>query len=327
VSAARRGSEAKGVAAALLQTSLAIAGYFVAKGTLHALQAAPLLLVRSAGAAVLLFVVSAFWSRRREPMKIAKGDAWRVIGLGLLAVPLNQGLFYAGLSLSTASHAALLYGLTPALVLLIGAVRGTERLTRPRAIGVFAAFAGVVLVLQHRAAPAAPAIQTPSLFGAAAQSAGAHALLGDLLVLCAVTSWASYTALSRGLVDRLGPVRATSWTLGAGALAYLPVGAWLSRDVVWTAQPAEIWWAVLWLITMSSVVSYVAWYYALQRLDPSRVAVFSNLQPIGTVLIAAVELGQTLDLGFAAGTVLVIAGVLVAQLSGRRPIVVPVEAG
>ena len=39
--------------------------------------------------------------------------------------------------------------------------------------------------------------------------------------------------------------------------------------------------------------------------------------PIGTVLIAAVELHQRLEASFVAGSTLVIAGVLLTQLSGR----------
>jgi len=54
-----------------------------------------------------------------------------------------------------------------------------------------------------------------------------------------------------------------------------------SDDMMW---PASAWASVAWLIVMSSVVSYFCWYYAIRRLEPSRVAVFINLQPIGTAL-------------------------------------------
>ncbi|HYO72383.1 MAG TPA: DMT family transporter, partial [Archangium sp.] len=59
--------------------------------------------------------------------KLPPRSEWRrVLMLGLLAGPINQMLFFYGLSQSTAAHAALLYALTPLGVYLASLARGHE---------------------------------------------------------------------------------------------------------------------------------------------------------------------------------------------------------
>ena len=298
--------EKKGIAAVSLQTVFAIVTFFVAKDALATLDAAPLVLFRAGAAGLVLAAL--------VPLGIGgargdwrKGDLWRLAALGVLVVPVNQFLFFVGLKRTTAAHAALLYGLTPAMVLLLGVARRTETLTRTRVAGIVLAFAGAALVLSARVPEQVAASEI-----ALRQRGGEDALLGDLVILVAVAAWALYTAYSRELVSRLGTVRATAGAMGLGAIAFVPFGLPSAAGVDWAAVPASVWLAILWLVVGSSVISYLAWYYAIRRLEPSRVAIFNNLQPLGTALVAW-ALGARPGPALFAGGALVVAGVLLAQ--------------
>ena len=301
--------ERKGVAAVLAQTATAVVTFFVAKDALFFVDAAPLVLVRAALAGILVTAMLPLL-RGFEP-EWRRGDLLRLCALGILVVPLNQALFFRGLERTSAAHAALLFALTPAIVLVFGVLRRTERLTVARAGGIAIAFAGVALVLAGR-----PPTQTSHTAFAARQLAGAAPLQGDLLVLVAVISWAAYTAFSRDVVARLGSFRATAGALGFGALAHVPFGLAPALRVDWAATPANVWIAVAWLVIGASALSYLLWYYAIRRLDPSRVAVFTNLQPLGTALVAW-ALGARPSPAFFGGAALVIGGVLLAQRGGH----------
>src|SRR4029077_15217245 len=102
---------------------------------------------------------------------------------------------------------ALLYALTPALVLLIGVARGTERFTRGGVVGIVLALSGVSLVLVdaglHKATVSAAASAA-----AAHQGANENQLYGDLMILGGVVAWAVLTAFARGGVGRLGALLA-----------------------------------------------------------------------------------------------------------------------
>lgn len=220
----------------------------------------------------------------------------RVLLLGLVAGPINQGMFFLGLKGSSPAHASLLYALTPAGVYLYLLSRGRERFTGQRALGLVLAFAGVAVLLLGKGL---------------AHSLGS--LWGDALILSAVSAWVLYTAEGKPLSERFGPLRATAWTM-------VCAGAWSWGLSPWTLSVPEManasgtaWSCLGYLGVLTSVVSYLLWYYALSRLEASRVAVFSNLQPIVTAVMAWALVGDMLPWEWGLGTVLVLAGVRVTQ--------------
>jgi drug/metabolite transporter (DMT)-like permease len=73
-------------------------------------------------------------------------DVVQLLVLGLLGVTLNQFFFIVGLSRTSVAHAAILIGLTPIQVLIIAALRGQERITARKAVGMAIALAGVAVL-------------------------------------------------------------------------------------------------------------------------------------------------------------------------------------
>jgi drug/metabolite transporter (DMT)-like permease len=146
-------------------------------------------------------------------------------------------------------------------------------------------------------------------------------MAGDLLLIVAVLAWAAYTAGGRDLVSRHGPVPTTAWSLIGGSLLYLPIGLVALAPAQSRAQIAHAsagaWLGVVYLAVGTSVLSYLLWYWALGHLAAARVAVFTNLQPLATAVLAHFALGEQITLEFVAGAVVVMAGVALAQ-TGRR---------
>jgi drug/metabolite transporter (DMT)-like permease len=281
---------------AMLLHSLISAGtYLAAKRALFELSPFELALVRFTLASAVYVALLL-----RRPPRVARRDLLRLAALGFVAIPLNQGLFLGGLSLTTPGHAALLYALTPIFVFLLGAWRGEERATPRKLAGIGLAFAGVVLVLASRG----------QLAGSAAARAG---LTGDLLVLLAVVAWAVYVVFGKAYAVRYGVVAATGLTVVMGSLLYLPAGLLLSRAADFRALSGMGWGSVAYLVLMTSVVSYMLYYWALAREDATRVAIWSNTQPVLTALLAWAVYGDALTGTFVAGGALVIAGVLTTQ--------------
>src|SRR3990172_9859304 len=129
----------------LFHTVLAAGTYVAAKRALDELSAFELALVRFTLAGAVY--AGLLWARR---VRIRRGDLLALAGLGIIAVPLNQGLFLAGLARSTPGHAALLYALTPLFVFLISRARLGERPTAAKLFGIALAFPGVLLLLGAR---------------------------------------------------------------------------------------------------------------------------------------------------------------------------------
>lgn len=222
--------------------------------------------------------------RRRDPLL-----------LGILGAPINQGLFLIGLAQTTVAHAAILYALTPALVLLGARLVNGEPLTRGRALGVGLAFLGAALVLTEG--------------GAAGELRS-----GDAIIAVGVLAWTTYTLRARRLSLEHGAVSATGWTFVLGALLSAPLLPLCLPEpgVLLTASRAALG-GVLWLILGSSFLAYLLWSVALRGLVAARVAIFSNLQPVLAALMAWAALGEPVTAREIVGGTLVLVGVIAVQ--------------
>jgi drug/metabolite transporter (DMT)-like permease len=217
---------------------------------------------------------------------------------GVLGVLVNQVVFLWGLKFTAPAHAALLYALTPTLVLLLGWARGLERPTALKGAGIAVAFSGVVVVFLEKAGAALP----PTW------------MLGDFLVLLAVMAWAGYTVISRPLVMAYGPERATALSVFLGSAMLLPFGCAGLVGFHPSQMPPAAWVGAVYLGVVASVVMYLLWFHALGLREPSRVAIAANGQPILTALGAWLFFAQPVTPQFGVGAALVIAGVVLTQL-------------
>jgi drug/metabolite transporter (DMT)-like permease len=225
----------------------------------------------------------------------------RVALLGLLSGPLNQALFLLAMQHTTAAHGALIFSLTPLGVYLVELARGRERPRWTATLGIAVALAGVLLLLLARGPGALSGL-----------------FLGDVLLLGSLLAWVFFTTEGRELVAREGPLRTSAWSNIAGALLLLPL-------VPFVLQPERVFaasllakGAVLYLGLGSSVLSYAIWFAALGRTDASKVAVFSNLQPVATALAAWALLGEPLTWEVVVGGALVLLGVRLTQAPQRQ---------
>ena len=78
------------------------------------------------------------------------------------------------------------------------------------------------------------------------------------------------------------------------------------------------WLGLAYLILVTSVIAYLIWYWALAHLPAARVAIFSNLQPLATAVLAHLFLGEHVTPQFVGGSLVVISGVILAQLRAPR---------
>ncbi|MEI6223507.1 MAG: DMT family transporter [Deltaproteobacteria bacterium] len=283
----------------LLHSALSAGTYLAAKRALGELSPFELALARFSFAG-LVYAGLLLW----KPRRVSRRDLLALAVLGFIAIPLNQGLFLFGLSLSTPGHAALLYAMTPIFVFVLALLRREERSSPWKTIGIAVAFAGAAVVLVAR--------------GQFSGQGDSRALLGDLLVLLAVISWAVYAVWGKPYAERYGVVTFTGITIVIGSLLYLPVGLLFSRAASFRALSTVGWGSVAYLVVLTSVVSYLLYYWALAREDASRVAIWSNTQPVLTALLAWALYGDPLTPSFVAGGVLVIVGVVMTQQRPRQ---------
>lgn len=276
-----------------LNVLIASGTFLVAKQTLADFPPLVLAMLRFLLAAVVLWPLTRWL---RPGRRVAPVDRGRILVLGLLSVPLNQGLFLYGMQWASASHAALLYALTPAFVVLIGFVNGDGRPGWRDAAGIGLAFAGVLVLLLERGLHFEP-----------------NSLRGDLLVLAAVIAWAAYLVLGRETTRRYGALVVTTEALVAGTIMFLPIGLLALAGADLGSASAAGWGGVLYLAWLTSALNYVIWFWGLRHLKSATVAMLTNLQPIVAAALAWALLHEPLPPSFALSLALVLGGVWLTQ--------------
>lgn len=250
-------------------------------------------------ALVLLALVAATGGMRRpEP-----GDALRLVGLGILGNVVYQLLFIFGLAATTAGNASLLLATTPAWTALLSTAVGHERLARRVWVGVFGAVGGMVLVVAG---------------GDGFRFSGAT-VTGDLLMVAASMTWATYTVGARPLIQRYGAMPVTAWTLWAGTPALVLLGIpSLARTDLGSVSGAS-WGALVYAGVLAISVAYALWNRGVRRLGNARTAIYSNTVPVVALAAAWIGLGEVPTLLQLTGAGVILAGLTLARTGRGRP--------
>jgi RarD protein len=277
----------------LLQTLLAAATYLIAKSVVNAADAFTLTLLRSLVAAAGMGVLVAL---RKGLPRVRREDLPLLLWLSLLGIPVNQFCFLLGIRSTLPANAALLYAVTPLVVLVLARVFLGEALTGRKVAGVLIGFAGVAAVIFARDTG-------PSWEGVA----------GDLIILAGVLAWGLYSVFGKRLIQRYGAFESTALTMLIGAGLFLPVGLVPALGFPYQVLTVTNWMQILYLGLITSVAAYTLWFYAIARIEVGKVALFTYLQPVLTTLLAILLLDQHPSPAFIAGGMVALCGVALAQ--------------
>jgi drug/metabolite transporter (DMT)-like permease len=271
--------------------------YIIANAATQTIPAANLTFLRTiiSGVVYLIYLLYA-----RLPFRYRGRDLKLLLILGFLSVPINQFAFLYGVKYTTATEAAILYSTAPILVLIVASIYLKEKITLPKIAGTLMAFVGVAVIILEKGL-----------------TIGISHLKGDLFVFVAVIAWTLYTTLGRKLILRHGAINSAAFSALAGSAMFLPIGIWSSFKFNYSSLSAGQWGEVVYLSLITSIVGYMLWYYALGKVEASRVAVFTNGQPVTTAILAYIFLGQGISLTFAFGAMVTISGVIITQLNLR----------
>jgi drug/metabolite transporter (DMT)-like permease len=269
--------------------------YLIVKGSLS--EVAPLVFAfyRFCIASVLFFGIKIV---RGHYFPFERSQWPLLILLGALAIPFNQCLFIYGMNYTLPTHPALLFATTPVWVYMLSIWRGEEKMSGVKTAGILTALAGVM-----------------AFFIEKGFSLKLDYLLGDMIILLAVWSWSSYTVLGRPLVQRKGAMVVTSSTLIIGTLMYFPLGLYFALEFDYSSVTWIGWGGIAYAAVLTSGLAYTIWYWCIKHMEPSRTAVFMNLQPVLTAILAYYLMAERLSAGSIVSGLVILVGVFVVQRS------------
>ncbi len=254
--------------------------------------------LRLAMATAIVWAIALF--TRPASLRMPRRDLVAIALIGPLGVGIGSMFYYASLSAVDASLFVALCYTYPAMVNVAAAAFLRERLTSRRIGALLLTFAGVVLV--------------------SGLGRGGSVLVSPLGIALSLATAATYAAYTLGIQRQLTRHPALSinaYVLAVGTLCVLVV----RPPFAWSGNlDGEMLALVALMAVVCTVVPIFLYLSGISKVGAGPAAIVSNLEPVTTILLAILLLGERLDALQAAGVVAVLAGVLLLE-TDKRPTV------
>jgi DME family drug/metabolite transporter len=262
----------------------------------------PLILSQTRTSFSLLVLLPLLVGRRGwQRIKLPTLDLIQCLVLGMLGVAASNYFYYVAIQRTSVAIAIIVQYTAPVWVLLYVVARGQQKLSLQRVAAVGVAITGIALTIGIVGAKSASPLRLDSY--------------GFIAALLASFSFAFYNVGGHRILARYDRWRVLVWTL-TSASAF-----WLFVNPPWkviAAHYAPAQWGFLFIFSMISVLGAFSLYFlGLQHLEPTRAIIASCLEPVFSILLAALLLGEVLRPIQTLGIVLVLSAIVIVQLPGR----------
>ena len=233
-----------------------------------------------------------------------KGKQWGVIFvLSFLNFMLSNGLSTWGVQYISSGLGAIIGAIFPLWIVII-TLFGGGRLPQKALLGMIMGFGGVCIIFYDHLK----------------DFLNADFSFGILLSVIATISWAFGTVYTKKHAVNFNPYFSLGLQMLISSVALYTVSYSTGNTVSIAAIPANAWWAILYLVVIGSVLTFIAFIYSLQRLPTSLASLYAYTNPIVAVLLGVIIFHEKLNIYVAVGGAVTIAGVYLVNDSFRRKV-------
>lgn len=244
-----------------------------------------------------MFLLGYAWLTKKF-VKIKPRELGLLILLGLVGTLANQTAYFNGLLTTDATTASLILSMAPIVTAVLASLFLKEQFTLRMKIGSGLALVGTFFVVGI--------------------GAGLSISKGVLLIAIAMVTFSSSMIIIRKLTQTIPAFITTVYSTTMGTL-FLTPAALLTVDP--TAKISHEGWAWLLLILTAILmqgVCGIVWNQQLQIVGTGKAAIFLNLQPFVAMLVGFLLLGSQVTSVQVGGSLLIVAGVVVASIRSKR---------
>jgi drug/metabolite transporter, DME family len=261
----------------------------------------PLILSQSRTTLSLAVLLPVLLARRgASALRVPGRDLVRFFLLGILGVAASNYLYYLAIQRTNVATAIILQYTAPVWVLFYTVARGAQgrRPSMRRVAAVGLAVVGCALAV-----------------GIVGSGGFRMDAVGVIAALLAAFSFAFYNVGGHSVLARYDRWKVLLWVLVAASTF------WMFVNPPWKIVAAHYGgqqWGFMLVFSLLSVLGPFSCYFAgLQHLEPTRAIVASCLEPVFSIVIAALVLGELLRPMQTVGIVLVLVAIVLIQLPER----------
>jgi len=254
---------------------------------------------------IAALVLLPFLLVRRKDLRLGRRDLFQLALLALIGFVINKILEYSGLALTTASDVALLIASESIFTAILSWIFLRERFRLATGLALLLGLMGVYLIIERSLVPNIPA------------GGGAWRIVGDLLVVLALTFEAFFTVRGKSMLVKHSPLLVTAAAIVGSTVFWIPMGGYELVAHGWHPVSWQSWLGLLWLALMSTAVGYLAWFKGLERIEGSGAATTLFIQPLLGATLAIILLGDQILPTTIIGGILILVSVYVISFQEK----------
>lgn len=246
----------------------------------------PLLAVRFSVAALLLFAFNRLMGR---DLRLDRKQTIRLLLLGAVGYAFESTLYFAALSEASAGVVGLVFYSYPLLTAIAAIALKLEAFHVRIVWALLLGMAGIGLIFT-----------LPN-----------EGLAGPLLALGAAGAVTIYYLFAQVFVRDVSPAAAATYTAVGAAVSLITVSGLTAQALPWPAWPAAI------ALGAVTAVAFLLLYGAVSRIGSARTSIVHMLEPVTTIILAALILGDRITTRIAIGALLVVSALPMLGSGGR----------
>jgi drug/metabolite transporter (DMT)-like permease len=245
------------------------------------------------GLCYILFFLSkgATWPRGKEWVTI--------LILSFLNFMLSNGLSTWGVKYISAGLGSIIGAIFPLWLVVIGMVGTKNKVPSKTVIGLLLGFTGIcVIFYEHLLDFLNPGFR-----------------FGIFLSLASTWSWAFGTLYTKKEAVHFNPYFSLGLQMIISGITLYTISNGAGLSISLSQIPWQAWTAIAYLVVFGSVISFIAYLYALQNLPTEQASLYAYINPIVAVLLGWMMFGEILTPFIICGTLVTLYGVYLVKKS------------
>ena len=225
-----------------------------------------------------------------------------ILTLAFFNFTMSNGMSTWGVKFISAGLGSIIGATFPLWVVVIGLFSNKSKVNRKAVGGFLLGFAGVcVIFVEHLRDFLDP-----------------NFVFGIILSFIAIWSWAFGTIITKEQAKNFNPYYSLGWQLVLSGSFLMLVAKVTGYSVPYSEIPMKSWIPIVYLVVFGSVISFIAYLYALQNLSAEQASVYAYINPIVTILLGALLFDEKLTIFIAIGGAITILGVYIINQALKK---------
>jgi drug/metabolite transporter (DMT)-like permease len=232
-----------------------------------------------------------------------RGRQWiPVIILSVLNFLLSNGLTTWGVKYISSGLGAIIGAVFPLWMVVIALISGNSSLNRKSLIGFVLGFTGICIIFADHLH----------------DFMNANFRFGIFLSITATLTWAFGTIYTKKQADSFNPYFSIGIQMVIAGFMLTSVSHATGNVIPITQIPVISWLSIIYLAVVGSVISFMAYIYALQHLPTEQVSIYAYINPLVAVFLGSWIFDEKLNAFIVFGGLIALCGVYLVNAEFRK---------